>query len=93
MYAIRSYYDLMEVIHKYDQVTLYLDNDKAGYDLVNQIHAVHSNVRNMGLTLYPTSKDFNEFLVNQKRAENYFGKNHIQTVGEVIASILPQMPT
>ncbi len=85
--------DLMEVIHKYDQVTLYLDNDKAGYDLVNQVHAVHSNVRNMGLMLYPTSKDFNEFLVKRKRAENYSDQRDVQTVGEVIASIFPEMPT
>ena len=47
----------------------------------------------MGLMLYPTSKDFNEFLVKRKRAENYSDQRDVQTVGEVIASIFPEMPT
>jgi DNA primase len=49
----------------YNKINLYLDNDRAGNEAANRIMELRPDSVNRSQIIYPTCKDFNEFLVNQ----------------------------
>lgn len=53
---------LLALLPEYREVHLYLDNDEAGKRVVSQIKKYHPNAVNHSANLYPSYKDFNEFL-------------------------------
>lgn len=49
----------------YNKINLYLDNDQAGNEAANRIMELRPDAVNRSQSIYPTCKDFNEFIINQ----------------------------
>lgn len=49
----------------YNKINLYLDNDRAGNEAAKRIQELRPESVNRSKIIYPTYKDFNEFLINQ----------------------------
>ena len=54
---------VFNILEQYQEINLYLDNDKAGEDTANRITAKYPKTVNRSKRLYPDNKDFNEFLI------------------------------
>ena len=54
---------IMETLNLYDNISLYLDNDEAGQRATKLIKDRYPNAINRSRSIYPGSKDFNEFLM------------------------------
>jgi len=55
----------IEQMPKYTKINLYLDNDKAGLETAARIQNIRPNAANRSQIIYPQSKDFNEYIINQ----------------------------
>ncbi len=55
--------NIMEILKFYDNISLYLDNDEAGLRATKQIKDKYPHAINRSKSIYPGSKDFNEFLM------------------------------
>jgi hypothetical protein len=52
----------ISLLHAYQRVNLFLDNDKTGYQCAAKIRKVHQNVVDYASRIYPEYNDFNDFL-------------------------------
>ncbi|MEI6060501.1 MAG: toprim domain-containing protein [Bacteroidota bacterium] len=55
---------VIPLLAKYAKINLYLDNDQAGNDAVNKVKSLHPCTVDQAKIIYPSNKDFNEFLIN-----------------------------
>jgi len=55
---------VLPMFKNYENVYLFLDNDKAGLQAANKILKENSHSQNMALKYYPEHKDFNEMLMS-----------------------------
>jgi len=55
----------INLIPNYKKINLYLDNDRAGNEAAKRIQEVRPEAVNRSQIIYPSYKDFNEFLINQ----------------------------
>ena len=55
---------VIQLLSKYDKINLYLDNDLAGQEAAEKIKALHPCTDDKAKILYPSYKDFNDFLLS-----------------------------
>jgi len=55
----------ISLLPNYKKINLYLDNDRAGNEAAKRIQEVRPEAVNRSQIIYPSYKDFNEFLINQ----------------------------
>jgi len=55
----------IEIMPKYTQINLYMDNDKAGKETAARIQDIRPDAVNRSQIIYPKYKDFNEYIINQ----------------------------
>ena len=55
----------IEIVQKYDQLNLFLDNDNAGEEATKYFQSIHNNVRDYSKELYLIYNDLNDYLKNQ----------------------------
>ncbi len=60
----------LSLLHAYQRVNLFLDNDKTGYQCAAKVLAAHQNVVDYAFKIYPEYNDFNDFLKRTKSIES-----------------------
>lgn len=59
---------ILNNLTEYEKINLYLDNDRTGTQAANKIKKVHTRVNDYSKIIYPDQKDFNELLMQTKKA-------------------------
>lgn len=57
---------VMPLLHNYEKINLYLDNDNAGRDAAERIKSSHPFTEDKSISIYPFYKDFNDFIVKSQ---------------------------
>lgn len=58
---------IINTLEQYQQINLFLDNDKAGNHAAETIKSRYPNVKDYSKIIYPDRKDFNEFLISGQK--------------------------
>lgn len=62
--SLSNLIDALPLLNQFGKINLYLDNDLAGMEAAGKIKALHPGAIDKAKTLYPSNKDFNEFIIN-----------------------------